>query len=382
MRLFLLNALFLDPGVSGGPETYLRGLAPALKEAAPNDRVMIVTTRRGEEALRRDGWEENGMELASLPCDEGQRLRRQWCEQFLLPRVAKAEGASIVHSLANVAPIRMAGIPHVVTVHDANFMQPATFGAITRWGMTQVVPRAARNADRLIAVSETATLEMSLAFGVPADRFTVIHNGVEVAEASGPLPQELEDRLPSDSNRRLILCVGTIRPHKNQQLLVRALPSLPADTVLVLAGHPEVGSGALLSLADSLGVSDRLVVAGRVEDAALGELWARASVAAIPTLAEGFGFPVVEALARGVPVACSDLPVLREVGGSHPLYFDPNDPSAATAAIRELLDCKWDAGSARAWVERFSWDGAAAKTLRVYEDAVAGFPSPITAPRR
>ena len=114
---------------------------------------------------------------------------------------------------------------------------------------------------------------------------------------------------------RLVLCVGAKRPHKNQELLLRALPELPGDTVVALVGHAEPYDRDLRRLAAELGLSERVRFLDYVPDAELESLWRLASCVAFPTLGEGFGLPVIEAMARGVPVACSDIPVLREVGG-------------------------------------------------------------------
>ena len=99
----LLNALYLDPGVSGGPETYLRGLAPALARTHPDLRLTVVTTRSGARALRAEGWERFSR-IVALPCEDGQRIRRQLCEQILLPLLVRRRRPDIVHSLASLAP--------------------------------------------------------------------------------------------------------------------------------------------------------------------------------------------------------------------------------------------------------------------------------------
>ena len=155
----VLNALFLDPGGSGGPETYLRGLAPALHQARPGTRLTVATTRSGARALRADGWEEWAA-VRAFPCEEGQRFHRQTCEQVLLPVLARRWGADLIHSLANVAPIRTPGTPHVITLHDVTFFKLNTFNAVTTFGMRQVVARAARHADRLITGTAAARDEV------------------------------------------------------------------------------------------------------------------------------------------------------------------------------------------------------------------------------
>jgi len=186
-----------------------------------------------------------------------------------------------------------------------------------------------------------------------------------------PAPEEaLRSRLELRDGR-ILLCVAAVRPHKNQELLVRALPALPEDVTVVLAGKHEPYAERLRELARELGVESRLRLTGYVSDAELERLWQLASCAAFPTRAEGFGMPVLEAMARGVPLACSDIPVLREVGGELPRYFSPADPDAAARAIREALGHadRGAAGVARAG--RFSWADAARGTMDAYERALA-----------
>src|SRR5277367_5962600 len=136
-RHVLLNALYLAPGASGGPETYLRGLAPALAQEYPDLQLTVATTRSGAAALRSDGWE-SFASLLELPCEDGQRARRQWAEQVLLARASRRLHAEIVHSLASVAPV-YPGARAVVTLHDVTFLLRQTFGRLTTWGMGLLV---------------------------------------------------------------------------------------------------------------------------------------------------------------------------------------------------------------------------------------------------
>jgi glycosyltransferase involved in cell wall biosynthesis len=367
----VLNALFLDPSSSGGPETYLRGLAPSLQSARPGASLTVATTHRGARALRDAGWPDRGIAIRELPCDEGQRVRRQAAEQLLLPRLARRVGAEVLHSLASVAPIRVPGLAHVVTVHDVNFIHHATFNPITSWGMRQIVPRAARRAEALIAVSATARDDICATLSLPSEKFTVITNPpAEVADGS-PQGEELIRRRFGLGADRVVLCVAAKRPHKNQAALIRALPQLPSDIRLVLVGHPEPYEATLRRLAPELGVENRVVFADWVSREDLEGLWSAASVAAFPTLAEGLGLPVLEAMERGVPVAASNLPVLREIGGSWPAYFDPHDPADVARAILGVLENPPDPDLARRLASRFSWESAALATWGVYDRALA-----------
>jgi glycosyltransferase involved in cell wall biosynthesis len=372
IRRVVLNALFLDPAVSGGSETYLRGLAPALAAAHPDTSFAVVTTRSGAAALRAGGWA-GWSRVVSLPCEEGQRLRRQWAEQVLLPALARRLRADVLHSLASVAPIRSWSTPHVVTVHDVTFFRMRTFNAVTTFGMRQVVARAARNADALISVTAAARDEICAEVGLAPESFTVVHHGSDPPAAIEPAPDaDVRARLGLSRDARLVLCVGAKRPHKNQELLVRALTRLPDDVVLVLAGHPEPYDDRLRALADDLGVTARVRFPGYVAPEDLERLWEMAACAAFPTRAEGFGLPLLEAMRRRVPVAASDIAVLREVGGEVPHFFDPDRPDEAAVAIAAAMrdgDGRAEAAAARA--ARFTWGAAAAGTWSAYERALA-----------
>lgn len=364
-RHVLLNALYLAPGVSGGPETYLRGLAPALAREFPDLRLTIATTRSGAEALRADGWERFAT-LRAFPCEDGQRGRRQWAEQVLLPRFARASGAQILHSLANLAPVHGA-TPSVVTLHDVTFMVTPTFGRVTTVGMSALVKVAARRADGLITATAAAREQICAVLHVDPARFAVVHHGHEPTGATQPTSaREIRRRYELDG-ARVVLCVAAKRPHKNQQLLIRAAQMLDTDVAIVLAGHAEPYELELRALARSLGLQERVRFVGYVSNSDLQGLWAVADCAAFPTLGEGFGIPVIEALAHGVPVAASNIAVLREVGGRLAHYFDPHDPSDAARAIERALADRDTRGQGPPYAARFSWAAAARATREVYE---------------
>ncbi len=365
----LVNALFLDPGGSGGTETYLRGLAPALHRAVPDTRITVATTRSGARSLRGDGWD-SWAEIRTFPCEEYQRGRRQLCEQLLLPAFALRIGADLIHSLASVGPIRTPGTPHVITLHDVTFFRESTFNGVTTFGMRQVMARAARHADALIAVTQAARDDIAHELDLDSTRFSIVYHGATLPARPPAAPErDVRARLRL-GDRRVILCLAAKRPHKNQELLVRAASQLPDDIVVVLAGQPEPYDAELRSLARELGVDGSVVFADYVPDAELEALWGMAGCAAFPTRAEGFGMPILEAFARGVPVACSDLAVLREIGGELPRFFDPDDPADAARKVAEALTLPHPLPGAREWAASFSWDAAAAATWRAYERAV------------
>jgi glycosyltransferase involved in cell wall biosynthesis len=369
-----INALFYEPDRSAGTETYLRELVRALAGEYPSLRISVLTTGAGERSLRADGFGDIAA-LRALPAEEYRRLRRQFAEQLLVQVHARREGADLLHSLASTGPVRTPGLRSVVTLHDVTFMHTPTFGRVTTWGMTQVVRRAARDADSLIAVSRAARDEICATLGIDPARFTVVPHGVGEIPRAEPVPEAALREHLALGDGPLVLCVAAVRPHKNQELLVRALPQLPADATVVLAGRHEDYAERLRQLARGLGVVERVRLTGYLADAELERLWKLADCAAFPTRAEGFGLPVLEAMARGVPVATSGRASLAEVAGDAALLFDPERPDAIRAAIERLLS---DPGEAtrlrRAGLERvrtFTWERTAELTAQSYARALA-----------
>jgi glycosyltransferase involved in cell wall biosynthesis len=212
----------------------------------------------------------------------------------------------------------------------------------------------------LISGSAAARDDVCEMLDLDPQRFVVVHHGAGRLPTTPPA-EGVRERLGLDG-RRVVLCVGAIRPHKNQRLLVDALPHLPEDVSLVLAGRHERGAGDIVGHA-------HVVAPGYLTDGELEALWRIADCAAFPTRAEGFGLPVVEAMQRGVPVACSDIPVLREVGGDAVHTFDPDDPRAAAAAILAALGEDGARGRARA--QRFTWEASAHGTYEAYRRAAS-----------
>jgi glycosyltransferase involved in cell wall biosynthesis len=232
------------------------------------------------------------------------------------------------------------------------------------------VPAGARRARRVIAVSHAAGRDLHDLLGVADDRIDVVPSGPGIDAAVAPTPEpELRSRLELPDGP-LVLSPSARRPHKNLPRLIAAMRGV--DATLVLPGYATAFDDDLKAAAEGA----RVVFAGWVSDGDLEGLYAAATCLAFPSLAEGFGLPVLEAMRRGLPVACADATSLPELAGDAALLFDPLDVESIRSAITRLLgDGTLRADLARRGRERaqlFSWERAAEGTVASYRRALAG----------
>jgi len=371
-----LNLIFLVPGETGGMEVAARELIPALLAEAPPGMRFTAFVNREAAAAGGGPW---GELLPAVTVPVNARNRVQWVlgEQALLPRLAAREGVDLVHSLASTAPL-WGRFRRVVTVHDLIYARfPEAHSGIRDKGMRVLVPQAARRSDRVIADSHSTREDLMAMLGVRSERIDVVPLGLGGVKREPPLPEH-ETRARFDlGERSVLLSLSAQRPHKNLLALIGALARIPAERrpLLVLPGYPTWHEAELRSRALAAGVAEDVRFLGWLSGEELEGLWALSEAFVFPSLYEGFGLPVLEAMARGVPVACSNASSLPEVAGDAALLFDPQqEPSIAAAlerllgepALREQLIAR---GLARA--REFTWERTASLTLASYHRALA-----------
>jgi glycosyltransferase involved in cell wall biosynthesis len=255
----------------------------------------------------------------------------------------------------------------VITIHDLYFLEhPEVMQAAARRYYGRIA-WSAGIADAIIAVSDFTRREIArLLPDVPASKVTVIAEA-----AANQLPvSALETPV---ENLQYALFVGTFEPRKNLVTLLRAMKELPPDVRLMVVGESGWGATTPARVAQELGLKDRVTFAGRVSDAELDQYYRGARLLVMPSLSEGFGLPVLEAMTRGVPVVCSNAGSLLEIAGDAALMHDPLD----AAALARLIGVVWGSGAVRMdygrrgmqRAECFSWAGAAQATWRVYQAA-------------
>jgi glycosyltransferase involved in cell wall biosynthesis len=366
-----LNLIFLVPREMSGLETYARELTTALLEVRPSLRITAFVNR---EAAADRTW----AELAStVTVPVYGRRRAEWVrgEQFLLPPRAERAGVHVVHSLASTAP-SWGAFKRVVTIHDVIYkLHPEAHGWRTL-ALRGLIPLAARRSDRIIVPSHTTGQDVERLLHVPPEKVDVVPNGIGASPvASWPSAEELRRRYDLGS-RPFLLTVSLKRPNKNLTRLLDALALIPAERrpLLALAGHATPYERTLRDHAQQIGVAPQTCFLPWVSAEELESLYRSATAFVFPSLYEGFGLPVLEAMSRGVPVACSDRGALAEVAGAAALTFDPEDPRAIAAAIEKLIsdedERKRLARAGRENAARFSWAETARKTLASYEAAL------------
>jgi glycosyltransferase involved in cell wall biosynthesis len=375
-----LNLVYLVAD-SGGAGRYARELIPAMLTLDPELRITAFVSAELPDDVRAEPWAKD-VDWVRFPVTVTHGPPLNWsltmgAQWGALPLVAARRGLDVVHGLANITPLTGARFARVVTLLDLIWIHyPKTMARRATVGMKMVAPVSARRADRVIAISDAAKRDLHETLGLNPDKIDVTPLGVSVDERVEPTPEsELRTRLGL-GDAPLVLCVAQKREHKNLTALIRALAQLADRSArLVLPGSATPHEQELRALAAALDVSDRVLFPEWVSEADLEGLYRTASCFVLPSFVEGFGLPVLEAMRRGVPVACSAGTALEEVAGDAALLFDPHDTAALATAIDRLLG---DAALRTELVDRglarcrqFTWEATARATLDTYRRAIA-----------
>jgi glycosyltransferase involved in cell wall biosynthesis len=362
-RTVLVDLLFFT-GRKGGMESYVREVYSRLSPDDPELAFVGLASR--ELAAAGAPWFPGRLVESGISGED----RVAWArgELFAVDRAARRLGAALVHAPANFGPWRPR-VPLVVTVHDLlAFARPEYVPGAYAGVLRSMIRRAARAARRVLAVSEASKADLVRLLGIPPGRVAVI-------PLAGSAPSPGADDAPRREDD-LLLAIGNRMPHKNFERLLEAVALVPEASRprLVITGSH--GDDPLAPVVARLGLARSVELRGWIREDELEALYARATALVFPTLFEGFGLPTLEAMSRGCPVICSDLPVMREVAGSAARYVDPADPASIAAGIVEVLadrderDRMAAAGLARA--AAFSWRRTAEETRAALLSALDG----------
>jgi len=340
-------------GHRGGTETYVREVLPHLAAAGAE----LVGLLNRELAADPPAWLPD--RTVALPVSGTNRVAWAAAVNTLVPAAARRVGADVLWCPANFGPV-LSPVPVVLTVHDLLPLRHPELVAGGARAVQLLVRTAVRGARHVIADSRATAADLTELLGVPADRVTVV-------PLAGPPPVPVPPAPPAGAP--FLLSTGNRLPHKNYEVLLRALALLPPGGRPRLVVPGSDGPDPLRPLVDELGLTADVELLGWVNAVELDALYRGATAYVAPTRFEGFGLPVLEAMARGCPVVCSDIPVLREVGGAAAVYVDTTRPEPLAAALGALLaDAPGRARRAEAGLAqagRFGWDRTAAATATV-----------------
>lgn len=357
-----------------GIGNYSRRVINALAESYPGDSWWIYGPRK--EAP--DTIDRRTNILYAYPPDFGGKLMYELWRTRLCGRDMKRKGLDIYHGLSNELPH---GIPKgtrsIVTIHDLIFItRPDTFSASARAKLLRRTRRACETADRIIAISERTRQDIIKHYGIPEERISVVYQSIAPAyfERGDDVPSMNRDFRQS-LGPRYLLCVGTIETRKNQEAVVKALPLLPTDVHFVAVGRKTAYADRVCRIADELGIADRVHLLSDIDDTTLLSLYREAEAFCLPSTYEGFGLPVAEALAMGVPVITATGSCLEEAGGPDTIYVDPHDHEALARELNRMLtDVELRirmVENGRRYASRFMDTVMARELMKVYKEVLS-----------
>lgn len=305
-------------------------------------------------------------------------VRIAW-EQGALPLALGRMDAELIHGLVNVLPLA-SKVPGVVTVHDLSFVRmPEKLPPAKRFYLRRLCSASVARARRVIAVSRQTADDLMAAFETPPEKIEVVYNGVAEEFQPGNSAAKTEFRISNGLSRPFLLYLGTLEPRKNLVRLIdgyarwRQMDPKGRDVDLVLAGAKGWYYDEIYQRVRSLGLDEAVHFPGFIPAGDLPGWYQAAEAFVYPSLFEGFGLPVLEAMACGAPVICSDAPSLLEVAGDAALTFPAEETGGLVRALTTLFaDESLRADLTRRGQERsrrFSWQRTAQETLAVYAQA-------------
>ncbi len=355
----------LKEGVKDGIGTYGANLVSALKQASSEFDIQTHPSPLWNSRLR---WPPFGL----------RKLLYLGWNNLVFPEILKREQAKLVHGVNMVIPMRLPKTcVSVLTIHDVVFFRyPEVFPPHISLYFKLVIPQMVRKADHILAVSTFTKNELMSILNVPEEKITVTQEASKITSMSRSIEdaarsREQIERL--DINGSYILAVGTVEPRKNLARLIKAFDSVSnelGDISLVIAG----AKGWLTKSVDMAMQNvnnDRIKFLGRVSDEALEALYAQALCFVYPSLYEGFGLPVLEAMSMGAPVITSNSSSLPEVAGEAAILVDPFDIDDLAQSLVSLVfdtdkrELMRQLGFKQA--AKFSWEKTAQLTIEAYK---------------
>lgn len=302
---------------------------------------------------------------------EKRSVRILW-EQVAWPLGVRQQQVDLMHSMAFVTPL-WSPCPAIVTVYDLSFLHfPERFPALQRFYLTSQTRRSCRAARRVVAISESGRDDIHRFFGVPLEKIGVVRPGVDTSYTPRPQSEIDTFRAQHSLPEKFVLHVGTLQPRKNIPTLIEAMAQLRSPTPLVLVGGKGWLYDEIFARVERLGLSGRVHFTGYVPDEELPLWYNAATLLAFPSVYEGFGMPVVEAMACGTPVVAANTSSIPEAAGEAALLFEPHDVAALANHIESVVGNPSLAVTmgerGRLQAQQFSWIRSGRDMTQIYKE--------------
>lgn len=371
-----INLLWLVPGVVGGTEEAASGFLTELLDQ-PIDGLDVTL-------FALDGFRDAHPDLSTptnsvlLHLDGRSRLARVAAESTWLPQHARRQEIDVMHHYGGVVPA-VSGTPSVVTIHDVQvFAFPENFSAVKRRWLQTVLPRSVRAARFVLTPSEFARQSLIEHLGADPAKVRVAWHGVRLRQRVAPGSAEIARvRATYRLDGPVILYPAVTYPHKNHRTLLRAfarIAHLHPRATLVLSGGVATEESRVLAEIERLGIGDQVRRVGRVPRDDLDVLMQAARILAFPSRYEGFGLPLLEAMADGAVVVASNCAATPEVLGDAGVLLDPDDVDAWAETLSLLLSddeaCRDLIARGHARVGQFAWRNVVRSIVETYRDSV------------
>jgi glycosyltransferase involved in cell wall biosynthesis len=364
-----IGVLVLMAGrTAGGPETYEVELLRALARIDQRNEYVVYCT--GPEAPTAIGVRQDNVRYHVL-----RPAARAVSLSVTLPARLLADGIDFLHSTFTPPPLAVRR--EVLTLHClSSFVHPEFYSPLIAWRLNGLLRLGMRRAERVLCVSQDTADHVHEEFGVPRARLAVTYNGVSARFQ--PVPRELARRRVAEAigiEGPFALFIGKLEPRKNVMRLLEAFASFRketrSDTMLLLAGNRTGTTPAIEQQISRLGIRDAVRLPGYVPDDLLTSLYSAARMFLLPSLWEGFGIPIVEAMACGTPVLTSNVTCLPEIAADAAVIVDPASVTSIAEGIGQLDESETLRGTLRERGFRraalFTWERSARATLDAYQ---------------
>lgn len=363
-----INALYLLPGKVGGSETYLRNLVKWLAAIDRENTYVIFINRESEGAIEATA---PNFRIVLCPFRATNRPLRILWEQGVLPLYVKRHNVDLLLSAGMTAPVLCPAASVLMLFDLQHINQPGNFPWYYLPFLRSIIYASARSADGVLTISNQVRNDIIRFYHLPPGRVEVTHLAVDhdVFSLHGA-PDTATVRARYGLPDRFILYAASSLPHKNHERLFHAFRRIREqvpEIQLVLIGARDRGEQVLLRIIKNLGLEQSVLLLGWLPFEDVPSIYRASEAFVFPTLHEGFGLPVIEAMACGVPVVCSRIEPLLEIAGDAAIFVDPLSPEEITAAVIRILT---DAparerliGKGLSRSHEFTWNTTATKTL-------------------